>query len=102
VKASALGLHNQPRSVSEIQEAVTAGVETNIRIIWRERDSSTPIALRSVLADTDCRSQPDAVVNETTGFYVVSPTESVMFLSKSPGPEGKQLISFVGATRISY
>jgi hypothetical protein len=71
---------------------MTAGEETDIRIVWREREPSTPITLRSVLADSDCRSQPDAVVNETTGFYVVSPTKSVMFLSKSPGPNGKQLI----------
>jgi hypothetical protein len=56
MKASALGLHNQPRSVSEIQEAVTAGMEIKIRIIWRERDSSTPIALCSVSVDIDCGS----------------------------------------------
>ena len=63
--------------------------------MWRERESSTPISPRSVLADADCCSQPDAIVNETQGFYVVEPTESVMFLSKSLGPNGKQLFFLV-------
>ena len=76
---------------------MTAGEDTSIRIVWRERELSTPITPRSVLADTNCRTQSDAIVNETTGFYVVSPTDSVMFLSKSLGPDGKQLIFWVPA-----
>ena len=99
MKASALGLNNQPKSVSDILEDNLKG--TSIGIVWRERESSTPIALRSVLADTNCRPQPDVIVNETTGFYVVGPTESVMFLSKSPGPNGKQLIFWM-PTQITY
>ena len=87
VKASAFGLHNQPKSVCEILEAKG----TSISIVWHERESSSPITLQSVLADTDCRSQPDAIVNETTGFYVIEPTESVIFLSKSLELNGKQL-----------
>ena len=64
----------------------------DIRIVWRQRDSSSPITLQTVLADTKCRPQPDAIVNESTGFYEVSPDETVLFLSKSPQPNGKLFI----------
>jgi hypothetical protein len=56
-----------------------------IKIVWRQRIDS-PIKLRSVLADMLCHPG-DAVVNAETGFYVVSPDESVIFIS--PSVEGK-------------
>jgi hypothetical protein len=56
------------------------------RIIWRNCGAAAcPIQLRSILADTKCRPGDDAIINEASGFYVVGPTELVIFLSKSNG-----------------
>jgi hypothetical protein len=60
------------------------------KIVWRRRNESN-IGLRTVLADTQCRSQPDAVANKENGFYVVGPDESVIFLSESEDPNSKLL-----------
>ncbi len=86
-QASALGLRGKPRPISEIIQAAGDGDDgAEPRIIWRNRGAAArPIQLRSVLADTKCRSGDDAIVNEASGFYVVGPTESVIFLSKSNG-----------------
>jgi len=89
IQAGALGLRNKQRSVQELLEAIAAGDIADIRVVWRPRDSSSPITLQTVLADTKCRSQEDAIVNESTGFYEVSPDETVLFLSKTPQPNGK-------------
>ena len=81
----ALGLQKKPQSVAELLAAAGSGGCTGVKVIWRSRIASGSIRLRTVLADTKCRSQDDAIVSETADFYVVGPTESVIFVSKSEG-----------------
>src|SRR5580765_7154055 len=87
-QASALCLQRKSPSISELIQAAENGAATEVQIVWRNRMAS-PIKLRSVLADTKCRTQNDVIVDEANGFYAVEPADSVIFLSKS---EGKYLI----------
>lgn len=80
----ALGLQKKPQLVAELLATAESGGDTGVKIVWRSRTSSS-IKLRTVLADTKCRSQDDTIVNETTDFYVVGLTESVIFVSRSEG-----------------
>lgn len=62
---------------------------SGVKVVWRnQRDSS--IKLRSVLADMVCYSG-DAVVNIETGFYVVEPGESVIFISSAADDDDGKL-----------
>jgi hypothetical protein len=74
---SSLGLNAKPVSIQDI--LLDAGI-SSIKIVWRERSETSTINLKSVLADTQCHPG-DAVVNVKTGFYVVEPGESVIFVS---------------------
>ena len=79
-------MRRKAQTVSElIQAAAGSGDGTEVRVVWRNRNTARPIKLRSVLADTKCRSQNDVIVDEANGFYIVGSTESVIFLSKSNG-----------------
>lgn len=95
VQVASLGLRKQPYSAADLLAGHTA--IPGVKIVWRERAMNEPgkpgyINLRSILSDTNCRpGKGDTVVNETTGFYVVGPNESVIFVSKSTGVTGKSI-----------
>jgi hypothetical protein len=76
-KIHSLGLNQKPVS---LQALLDSNSEVDIKIVWRKRSDTSPIKLRSVLADTACYPG-DAVVNAETGFYIVAPDESVIFVS---------------------
>jgi hypothetical protein len=61
-------------------------------IVWRNRIPKSDIPLRTVLAETDFRPG-DAVANEETGYYVVGPETSVIFLSKAFDDSGRRFLS---------
>lgn len=95
VQVASLGLRRQIYSAADLLAGHTA--IPGVKVVWRERTMVEPgkpgyINLRSVLSDTSCRpGKGDTVVNETTGFYVVGPSESVIFLSKSTGVTSKSI-----------
>jgi hypothetical protein len=80
-KIYSLGLNQNPVS---IQALLDSNIEDtgNVKIVWRNRRDTPSIKPRSVLADTVCYSG-DAVVNMETGFYIVEPDESVIFISSA-------------------
>lgn len=63
-----------------LQALLDSNSEVDIKIVWQKRSDTSPIKLRSVLADTACYPG-DAVVNAEAGFYIVAPDESVIFVS---------------------
>ena len=61
--------------------------DTNgVKVVWQKHSDTSPIKLRTFLADTVCYPG-DAIVNTETGFYTVAPDESVIFVS--PTAAGK-------------
>lgn len=90
---ASLGLRRKLYSASEILAGHHA--IPDVKVVWRERCAVKPkepdyIGLKSVLSDTNCRpGAGDTVVNGSTGFYVVEPTESVIFVSKPTGDTSK-------------
>jgi hypothetical protein len=87
LQVASLGLRRKPYSILDLL-AGQADIP-GMKIIWRERSTVKPgqagyIRSKSVLSDTNCcPGTDDVVVNETTGFYVVRPDESVIFVSGS-------------------
>ena len=65
-----------------LQNLLKTDHDTGIKIMWKNREWSSPIKLRSVLADSKCYPG-DAVVNVENGFYIVPPDESVIFVSSA-------------------
>jgi predicted naringenin-chalcone synthase len=53
---------------------------SQLKIVWRER-STEPVKKRVFMSETDTYPE-DITVNEENGYYIVQPTESVVFLSK--------------------
>ena len=87
-KIHTLGMDQKPVLLKAIldshSEDDTADLYINgIKIVWRKR-SDSPIKLRSVLADSK-GYHGDAIVNAVTGFYIVAPGESVIFVSSTTG-----------------
>lgn len=80
-------------SVQDLLNPDTAAGD--VKIIWRKRDETSSIKLKSVLADTRCHPG-DAAVNAGTGFYVVEPGESVIFVSALPKGAGSGYLGFDG------
>jgi hypothetical protein len=78
-------------SITDLLKLESEGKNITVRIVWQERLQTSPVKLKSVLADTKCHPG-DAVVNAETGFYVVAPTKSVIFVSP---PESGRLDKFV-------
>jgi hypothetical protein len=76
-KISSLGLNKKSVSLQDLLDP-DSGVE-DAKIVWQWQ-SSSPIKLCLVMADTQCHPD-DVIVNAETGFYVVAPTKSVMFAS---------------------
>jgi hypothetical protein len=80
-------LNQKPVSLQALLDSnIDSKLEVDISIVWRECSDTTPIELRSVLADMVWYSG-DAVVNAETGFHIVGPDESVIFVSSAA--EGK-------------
>ena len=84
-KIHSLGLNEKPVSLQALLDANMDSVD-DISIVWQEHSDTTPIKLRSVLADVAWYSG-NAVVNAETGFHIVGPDESVIFISSAA--EGK-------------
>lgn len=80
-KIHSLGLGLNPVSIQALLDSKKVADTSGVKVVWRNRRDS-PIKLRSVLADTVCYPG-DAVVNTETGFYVVKPGESVIFISSA-------------------
>jgi hypothetical protein len=83
-KIHTLGLNQKPVSLKPLLDSISeddmADLYTNgIKIVMRKRRDS-PIKPRTVLADSE-GYDGDAIVNASTGFYVVVPDESVIFVS---------------------
>jgi hypothetical protein len=82
-KIYSLGLNQNPVSIQALLDSNIEADTSDVKIVWRNRrDSPTGIKPRSVLADTMCYSG-DAVVNMETGFYIVEPDESIIFISSA-------------------
>ena len=81
-KIYSLGLNQNPVSLQSLLDSNSEADISSIKIVWRNRSDSSPIKLRSVLADTVCYPG-DAVANAETGFYTVATDESVIFVSST-------------------
>jgi hypothetical protein len=80
-------LNNTPVLLQDILDPDLEVESINIKIVWQQRSTGSPIKLKLVLADTQCHPG-DAAVNAETGFYIVTPTESVIFLPDEGGLDG--------------
>jgi len=90
-----IGLRLKPVSITErlrllaegkVPDCDTAGLYTPPIIVWRDRIKSN-VPLRTTLAETNFRPQ-DHVANAETGYYIVAPDVSVIFLSKTTDETG--------------
>ncbi|KAF8074558.1 hypothetical protein FPV67DRAFT_1574567 [Lyophyllum atratum] len=76
----ALGLSAEPFSVKSMLEA--GKTLDSVKIIFRNRAAKTP-KLHRFMVEVAGDDEDQLVVNEDTGFYVVPPDESVVFVSRT-------------------
>ena len=94
-KVHDLGLRRSPVEIIVPHMTSTDGAfvvhhSMQVRVIWRQRESQNTVRQRSVLADTQSRSNSlDFIVNSTTGFLEVGEDESVVVLSATSDRDGK-------------
>ncbi len=85
-QASALGLRRKPQPIWEIiQAAEDVMTALNPRSFGETVERLHAPSNSGPFWLTRSAAPDDANVNEASGFYVVGPTESVIFLSKSNG-----------------
>ncbi|KAF8218363.1 hypothetical protein K438DRAFT_1925472 [Mycena galopus ATCC 62051] len=78
----------QPRAISDfisrpLDMQAPLGSFLNPKLVFRKRDMTFGPSICTVLADTRCcPNSRDFVCDEASGFYVVEPDESVLFLDK--------------------
>lgn len=82
-----MGLNNKPILLEDFVRDLggplsAAGNEIlGMKVVVRNRDFQVPYRTGQILVEVDNGKEGEFVANEETGFFIVGPTESVIFIS---------------------